>query len=284
MKIDAHQHFWHFDPIRDSWITEDMAVLRRDFLPDELRPHLGAVGIEGSVAVQADQSEDETHFLLRLAEEYPFILGVVGWVDLLGPNLGERLEYFSRFERLRGVRHIAQAESDHFLARGDVVHRVGMLRDFGLTYDILVYPQQMPAALSMVKRLPDQRFVLDHLAKPLIREGEMEPWAAVMKEMAHNPNVWCKVSGLVTEADWGGWQPEEIRPYLDVVFEAFGPDRLMFGSDWPVCLLAASYQDVWELVDGYVGQMSTAEGEGLFGGNAAAFYGLDGSLFSTEGV
>jgi len=261
-----------------------MSVLRRDFLPEELQPLLGQQGIDGSVAVQADQSEDETHFLLRLADEYPFILGVVGWVDLLAPKLEERLEYFSRFERLRGVRHIAQTESDHFLARGDVVHRIGMLRDFGLSYDILVYPQQLPSVLSMVERLPHQSFVLDHLAKPLIREGRMKTWAGLMKELADHPNVWCKASGMVTEADWTGWQPGDIHPYLDVVFEAFGPDRLMFGSDWPVCLLAASYQDVWGLVDGYVGQMSTAEREKLFGGNAAAFYGLDGSLLSTEGV
>lgn len=274
MKIDAHQHFWHFDPVRDSWITEDMSVLRRDFLPDELQPLLGAAGIEGSVAVQADQSEDETHFLLRLAEDHPFILGVVGWVDLLAPKLGERLEYFSGFERFRGVRHIAQAEADHFLARGDVVRRIGLLRDFGLTYDLLVYPQQIPAALSLLDRLPDQPFVVDHLAKPLIREGRMEPWAGLIKELANHPNVWCKVSGLVTEADRGGWRREDIRPYLDVVFEAFGPDRLMFGSDWPVCLLAASYQEVWELVDGYAGHLSAAERGNLFGGNAASFYGL----------
>ena len=274
MKIDAHQHFWHFDPVRDSWITEDMSVLRRDFLPDELQPLLGAAGIEGSVAVQADQSEDETHFLLRLAEHHPFILGVVGWVDLLAPKLGERLEYFSGFERFSGVRHIAQAEADHFLARGDVVRRIGLLRDFGLAYDILVYPQQMPAALSLVGRLPDQPFVVDHLAKPLIREGRMEPWAGLIRELANHPNVWCKVSGLVTEADRGGWRREDIRPYLDVVFEAFGPDRLMFGSDWPVCLLAAGYQEVWELVDGHAGHLSAAERGNLFGGNAASFYGL----------
>ncbi len=274
MKIDAHQHFWHFDPVRDSWITEDMSVLRRDFLPEELQPLLDEQGIEGSVAVQADQSEDETHFLLRLADEYPFMLGVVGWVDLLAPKLEDRLEYFSRFERLRGVRHIAQAESDHFLARGDVVHRIGMLQDFGLTYDILVYPQQLPAVLSMVERLPDQLFVLDHIAKPLIREGRIETWAGLMKELADHPNVWCKVSGMVTEADWTRWQKEDIRPYLDVVFEVFGPDRLMFGSDWPVCLLAASYKAVWELVEGYASHLSTVEKEKLFGGNTAAFYGL----------
>jgi L-fuconolactonase len=274
MKIDAHQHFWHFDPVRDSWITEDMAVLRQDFLPEELHPLLGAQGIEGSVAVQADQSEAETDFLLQLAESHPFILGVVGWVDLLAPNLRNRLEYFSRFGRFRGVRHVAQAEADDWLAREDVVRGIGLLRDFGLTYDILVYPRQMPAAISLVERLPDQPFVLDHLAKPLIREGKMAPWAGLMTELAKHPNVWCKVSGLVTEADWGSWRREDIRPYLDVAFEAFGPDRLMFGSDWPVCLLAASYQDAWGLVDEYASHLSAADRRKLFGGNTASFYAL----------
>jgi L-fuconolactonase len=274
MRIDAHQHFWHYDPVRDSWITEEMSVLKRDFLPDDLKQPLEAQGVEGTVAVQADQSEDETHFLLQLAESHSFIQGVVGWVDLLAPTLGQRLEHFSRFGRLCGVRHIAQAEADDFLARDDVVHGIGLLSDFGLTYDILVYPQQLPAALSLVERLPDSSFVVDHLAKPPICKDETEPWATHMRELAQHANVWCKVSGLVTEADWRRWRLEDIRPYLDIVFEAFGPDRLMFGSDWPVCLLAASYREVWELLDGYASQLSASEREKLFGGNAASFYGL----------
>jgi L-fuconolactonase len=274
MQIDAHQHFWHYDPVRDSWITDEMSVLKRDFLPDDLKPLLDAQGVEGTVVVQADQSEDETHFLLRLADSHPFIQGVVGWVDLLAPALEERLEHFSQFGRLCGVRHIAQAEADDYLAREDVARGIGLLSDFGLTYDILVYPQQLPAALSLVEKLPDSPFVVDHLAKPLIRPGETEPWASHMKELAQNPNVWCKVSGLVTEADWRQWRQEDMRPYLDVVFEAFGLDRLMFGSDWPVCLLAASYQEVWDLISGYASQLPAPERDGLFGGNAANFYGL----------
>jgi L-fuconolactonase len=274
MRIDAHQHFWRYDPVRDDWITEEMAVIRRDFLPDELRPLLDEAGLDGSVAVQADQSEEETRFLLNLAEEHPFILGVVGWVDLLGPNLENRLEHFSRYPRFRGVRHIAQAESDHFLARGDIVHRIGLLGERGLTYDILVYPRQLPAVLSMVSRLPGQPFVLDHLAKPLIREGRMEPWASLIRELASHENVWCKVSGMVTEAHWASWKPEDMHPFLDVVFEAFGPGRLMFGSDWPVCLLAADYRRAWSLVDEYASHLSSSERGNLFGGNAAAFYGL----------
>lgn len=274
MRIDAHQHFWRHDPERDTWITDEMAVLRRDFLPEELGPLLAGNHVDGTVAIQADQSEEETRFLLELATAHPFILGVVGWVDLLAPDLGQRLEHFTRWDRFRGVRHIAQAEADDYLARDDVIRGIGTLRNFGLTYDILVYPRQLPAALSLVRALPEQPFVVDHLAKPLIAEGMMEPWARQMREMAGHPNAWCKVSGLVTEARWTGWRPEDFRPYLDVVLEAFGPERLMFGSDWPVCLLAGEYEAVLALAEDYFRQLNSGERAGLFGGNAATFYGL----------
>jgi L-fuconolactonase len=274
MRIDAHQHFWQYDPVRDGWITEEMAVLKRNFLPEDLAPHLGEQGIQGTVAVQADQSEAETEFLLQLAAQNPFILGVVGWVDLLAPTLAERLEYFSSFEQFRGVRHIAQAEADDFLARDDVARGVGLLGEYGFTYDILVYPPQLRAVRSLVDKLPDSLFVVDHLAKPPIRAGVMEPWATDIKELARHPNVWCKVSGLVTEADWNSWSRDDLAPYLDVVFEAFGPDRLMFGSDWPVCLLAASYVEVCELLICHASFIAEGERDKLFGGNAAKFYGL----------
>jgi len=274
MRIDAHQHFWHYDPVRDDWITEQMSVLRTDFLPGALEALLEVNGMDGTVAVQADQSETETRFLLGLAEDHPTILGVVGWVDLLSSDLPERLERFSRFRRFRGVRHIAQAESDDFLARREVIRGIGMLRDFELTYDILVYPRQLPAALTLVQALPDQPFVLDHMAKPLIARGVTEPWATHVRELASHPKVWCKISGLVTEADWARWRPEEFRPYLDLVFDAFGPHRLMFGSDWPVCLLAAEYRQVVTLVETYAEQLPALERGALFGGNAASFYGL----------
>ena len=274
MRIDAHQHFWHYDPVRDAWITDEMETLKRDFLPGELEDLLAAHRMDGSIAVQADQSEAETRFLLDIANRHSTILGVVGWVDLLAQNLPDRLEHYSTFEEFRGIRHIAQAEADHFLARGDIVHRLGMLRDFGLTYDILVYPRQLPSALSLVERLPDQPFVIDHMAKPLVARGVMEPWKTQMRELATYPNVWCKVSGLVTEADWANWQPDVFRPYLDVVFEAFGTRKVMFGSDWPVCLLAASYRQVVDLIQNYVEQFPSSEREGVFGENAAHFYGL----------
>ena len=274
-RIDAHQHFWHYDPVRDAWITDEMSVIRRDFLPGELEACCRETGIDGTVAVQADQSERETEFLLGLAERHSLIRGVVGWVDLRAPNSAERLEHFRGFPRLRGVRHIAQAEPDDFLTREDVTLGIGRLREFGLTYDILVYAHQLPAALALVDRLPDQPFVVDHLAKPRIREREMEPWTAHMQALAEHPNVCCKVSGMVTEADWGHWHPDDLRPYLDVVFEAFGVDRLMFGSDWPVCLLAASYQRVVEVIEAYASQLSAADRENLFGGTAVRFYQLE---------
>jgi L-fuconolactonase len=274
MRVDSHQHFWHYTPTRDAWITDAMVALKRDFLPEDLESQLSANGFDGSVAVQADQSVDETRFLLQLAERNPFVLGVVGWVDLRAADLEEQLQDFSGFERLCGVRHVAQAEPDEFLMREDVVRGVGLLRDFDLSYDLLVYPRQLPAALSLVEQLPDQHFVVDHAAKPHVRDNEMEPWATRMRALASHDNVWCKVSGLVTEASWNSWTPNMFRPYLDVVFEAFGPDRLMFGSDWPVCKLAASYSQVVELIEDYAVHFSVAERESLFGGNAVRFYGL----------
>jgi len=273
-RIDAHQHFWSYDVGRDTWITEEMSRIRRDFLPEDLVAHLSESGSHGTVGVQADQSERETELLLTLAERHAFIRGVVGWVDLLASDLPQRLEHYVTCERFRGVRHVAQAEADDFLARDDVVRGIERLRALGLTYDILVYAHQLPAALALVERLPDQAFVVDHLAKPKIRDREMEPWAAHMRRLAQHPNVCCKVSGLVTEADWHHWQPDDLRPYLDVVFEAFGADRLMFGSDWPVCLLAASYSRVVEVIERYASHLSAADREQLFGGTAMRFYGV----------
>jgi L-fuconolactonase len=275
MKIDSHQHFWRYDAARDAWITDSMAVLKRDFLPEHLAAELVANDIDASIAVQADQSENETMFLLDLAEQNECVAGVVGWVDLLSPRVGERLEYFSRFAKLRGFRHIAQAEpDDRFLARENFVEGVAQLCTFGFTYDILIYPKQLPAAIELAARLPEQRFVIDHLAKPDIKAGKTAPWAAQMREMAQNENVFCKLSGLVTEADWKHWKADDFKPYLDVVFEAFGVERLMFGSDWPVCLLVATYPQLKQLIENYVKGYSKADKEKIFGGNAARFYGL----------
>ncbi|HTQ59048.1 MAG TPA: amidohydrolase family protein [Candidatus Solibacter sp.] len=279
MNIDSHQHFWKYDVARDAWITEAMSVLKRDFLPDELHHELELNGIDGSVVVQVDQSEAETHFLLRLAEQDVRIVGVVGWVDLCLLRIEERLQYFSQFKKLCGFRHIAQAEpDDRYLVRNDFLHGIGMLRELGFTYDILIFPKQLPAAIELASHFPEQRFVLDHLAKPEIKAGKREPWATQIRTLAQNKNVFCKVSGMVTEADWRRWNPDDFRPYLDVVFEAFGPERLMFGSDWPVCLLAASYGQVKQLVANYVNTLSLAASADIFGGNAIRFYSLEAAL------
>jgi L-fuconolactonase len=275
MKIDSHQHFWRYDAVRDAWITDSMAVLKRDFVPDNLAVELKANGVEASIAVQADQSENETKFLLDLAEKNSRVAGVVGWVDFLSSHVGKRLEYFSHFSKLRGFRHIAQAEpDDRFLVRDDFVKGVAQLRTFGFTYDILIYPRQLPAAIDLVAALPEQNFVIDHCAKPEVKSGKISPWATHIKEIAQNRNVFCKVSGLLTEADWKRWKAHDFKPYLDVVFDAFGAERLMFGSDWPVCLLAGTYRQVMQLIEDYAKEFFPADKDKIFGGNAARFYGL----------
>jgi L-fuconolactonase len=276
MNIDSHQHFWRYDPVRDAWITDAIAPLQRDFLPEHLAGELAGNGMDASIAVQADQSENETMFLLDLAEANNRIVGVVGWIDLLSSRLADRLEHFSHFPKLRGFRHIAQAEpDDRFLARANFVKGVAQLRPFGFTYDILIYPKQLPAAIELVTHFPEQRFVIDHCAKPEIKAGKTEPWATQMRKIAQNQNVFCKVSGLVTEVDWKSGKVDDFKPYLDIVFDAFGPDRLMFGSDWPVCLLAATYRQVRQLIEDYVTGFSQADKKKIFGGNAARFYNLE---------
>jgi L-fucono-1,5-lactonase len=275
MNIDSHQHFWRHDPSRHGWITDEMSAIRRDFLPEDLLPELHLNHMDGCIAVQTDQSEDETIFLLELASRYKEIKGVVGWVNLCSPDLPERLEYFSQFEALCGFRHIAQSEpDDRFLVRKDFVEGIRRLQQFDFSYDILIYPCQLPAAIELVEKFPNQQFVLDHLAKPSIRSGEIQTWAQHLRTLASNPNVYCKASGLVTEADWKNWHSADFEPYLDVAFEAFGPDRIMFGSDWPVCLLAGTYKQVKELITNYVRDLSVGQQERIFGLNAISFYGL----------
>jgi len=275
MKIDAHQHFWKYDPVRDAWITDAMQAIKRDFLPDDFAPEYVSNGIDASIAVQANQSEKETAFLLELADQNPKIAGVVGWVDLCSPKVAERLRFFSRYNKLRGFRHVAQAEpDDRFLMRESFVRGVRCLGEYGFAYDILIYPKQLPAALELVAAVPEQRFVIDHMAKPDMRTNSSMDWAKKMRAFAQNPNVLCKISGLVTEADWQAWKKADFKPYLDVVFEAFGAERLMFGSDWPVCLLAASYRQVKEIVEDYLRDFSEDERTKVFGENAIRFYGL----------
>jgi L-fuconolactonase len=275
MVIDSHQHFWRFNPVRDAWITEEMAAIRRNFLPGDLALELEANGVDTTIAVQADQSEAETEFLLGLAEGNPRIAGVVGWVDLRSPEIESRLKHFSSFKKLRGVRHVAQAEADdRFLARPEFVRGVEHLARFELTYDILIYPRQLPAAMELVAKLPEQKFVVDHLAKPQIKAKKIEPWAALIRELAANPSVYCKVSGMVTETDWKNWKANDFEPYLDVAFDAFGAERLMFGSDWPVCLVSATYAQVKSIVESYVDRHMPQAKAAIFGENVKNFYGL----------
>lgn len=252
-----------------------MGVLKRDFLPQHLVSEFAANGIGASIAVQADQSERETVFLLDCAAQHAEIAGVVGWVELRAPSLPERLAFFSQFKKLRGFRHIVQAEpDDRFLLRDDFCAGIRCLREFGFTFDILIYPKQLVAACEFVDKFPEQPFVIDHLAKPAIRDRAIEPWREQMRRIAEHPNVYCKLSGVVTEADWHDWSHDDCRPYLDVVFEAFGVERLMFGSDWPVCLLAGTYGRVKGLIDEYCRGLSIADREKIFGRNAERFYGI----------
>ncbi|GAB3851511.1 amidohydrolase family protein [Hymenobacter terrigena] len=275
LRIDAHQHFWQFDPVRDAWITDDMAAIRRDFLPEDLAPLLEAAGVGGCVAVQADQSEAETEFLLALAARHDFIRGVVGWVDLQAGNIEARLAHFARFGKLKGFRHVLQGEKNRALMLTPAFRRgIKALQAFGFTYDLLILPDQLGYAAELLEAFPEQRFVIDHIAKPAIQRHEMAEWAQGIRAVAAHGNAWCKVSGLITEADWQHWQPADFRPYIDTVFEAFGPDKVLFGSDWPVCLVAGQYPRVVGLLEYYLAAFSATEQAQFWADNACEFYHL----------
>lgn len=273
MKIDTHQHFWKYDPREYGWMGANMEALQRDYLPSDLAPLLESAGVDGTVAVQARQSLEESRWLLQLADQTPFIKGVVGWVGLLGPRLDEQLEAFACHAKFRGVRHVVQDEpDDHFMMREDFLRGIGQLAKFGLTYDILIYPRHLPVALSLVKRFPQQPFVIDHIAKPLIKEHKLEGWADDIRRLAACENIFCKISGMVTEASWSRWKPADFQPYLDVAFESFGTKRIMLGSDWPVCTLAATYSEVMQIATDYIQRLSESEQADLWSENARRFY------------
>ncbi|HEY2469634.1 MAG TPA: amidohydrolase family protein [Terracidiphilus sp.] len=275
MRLDAHQHFWKYSAEQYGWITDEMTALRRDYVPVELKPLLSAEGLDGSIAVQARQDAEETRWLLELAEENDFIKGVVGWVDLCSPDVGADLEQLASHPKFVGVRHVLQGEPDeHFMLRVDFKRGIAKLAEFRLTYDLLVYPRHLPVAVRLVREFPHQPFVLDHIAKPMIADGLIEPWDRDIRELAQFDNVWCKVSGMVTEAPWKQWCPADFHPYLDVVLEAFGPDRLMMGSDWPVCTLSGEYAATMGIVREYVLQLDPSQQEDILGGNCAKFYGV----------
>ena len=272
MRIDSHQHFWKYNAVRDSWITDDMAVIQKNFLPEDLRPVLAANKIDGSIIVQSDQSKEENVFQLANALQHDFVKGVVGWVDLQSDNLNEQLEYYKEFKKLKGFRHVLQGEPQRdLMLRPDFKRGIAKLKGFGYTYDILIYPDQLKHTVDFVKAFPDQPFVLDHIAKPYIKDKEIEEWRKDIKALAAFDNVFCKVSGMVTEGNWLEWSKEDFKPYLEVVAEAFGTTRIMYGSDWPVCLVAASYEQVLEIVNNYFSIFSQHEQDLIFGENAVRF-------------
>jgi L-fuconolactonase len=273
MRIDAHQHFWRYDPAEYSWIDASMTAIRRDFLPDHLQKDMRGAGFDASVAVQARQSLDETRWLLALADAHPFIAGVVGWVDLQSEDVAAQLESV-RHPKLVGVRHIVQAEPDGFLARPAFRRGIAMLERHGLAYDILIYARQLGDAIRFAAAFPDQRFVLDHLGKPDIRGGEFDGWRRDLDRLAALPNVWAKLSGLVTEADWKRWTRADLHRYVNAAFDSFGAGRLMIGSDWPVCTVAGTYSDVMSVVTTALEHRAESEWNAVLGGTAARFWNL----------
>jgi L-fuconolactonase len=275
MKIDSHQHFWKYSSEEYGWISEEMSVLKRDFLPDDLSKELKKNDLDGSIAVQARQTLEETEWLIKLAEENDFINGVVGWLDIQSPQFKHQIEKYSRRNKLVGIRHVVQDEpDDRFMLRSEFVNGMRLLENYDLVYDILIFEKQLPATLELVSRFPSQRFVLDHIGKPKIAYTIVEPWKSLISELAQYPEVYCKVSGMVTEADWQNWKKEDLLPYLDTIFGSFGPDRILFGSDWPVCTLAAPYKQVTEIVIDYLKQFSSEDQNKVMGINANKVYNL----------
>jgi L-fuconolactonase len=274
IQIDAHQHFWRYDPAQYGWIDASMAPLKRDFLPADAKREMDRAGVDACVAIQARQSLEETRWLLELADAHPFIFGVVGWVDLQSEDVGAQIERF-RHRKLVGLRHIVQSEpDDRFLLKPSFCRGISLLEDLDLAYDILIYPKHLAAAAEFVGRFKRQRFVIDHLAKPDIRSGEIRDWEKGLRRLAEFPHVFCKLSGLVTEADWHTWTADQLRPYLDVAFDCFGAHRLMVGSDWPVSTLAADYGRTMAVVGNYLRDRSDAERDAVLGGNAQRFWRL----------
>ena len=282
LRIDAHQHFWQYSLDEYGWIDEAMAAIRRDFLPADLRPLLDQAGVDLTVAVQARQSLEETEWLLELAGENDWIAGVVGWVSLVDPGADATLERFAANPKCKGVRHVLQAEPSEYMLREDFNQGVARLRHHNLIYDVLVFEHQLPAAIQFVDRHPEQPFVLDHLAKPRIAARELEPWRTQIRRLARRPHVTCKLSGMVTEADCGAWTPDDLRPYVETVLEAFGPERLLFGSDWPVCTVGAQYGHWASVVKDFLHELSADEQAMILGGNAVRIYKLQSVRHSLE--
>jgi L-fuconolactonase len=275
MVIDSHQHFWKYEPVKHDWIDDDMSVIRRDFSPSDLSKVYKESSIDGCVAVQADQTLEETDFLIDLASNNSFIKGIVGWVDLRAENIENVIEKYSTDKIVKGFRHVVQGEADHnFLLRPNFSRGISLLEKYNFTYDILVFPHQLGSVLEFVKKFPNQKFVIDHIAKPYIKDGYFDGWATMMTAIGKHENVSCKMSGMVTEADFNTWTPEQIHPYMNVALEAFGSSRILFGSDWPVCLVAGNYSKIKKLTTDFISQLSQIEQNSIMGTNAIEFYNL----------
>lgn len=275
MTIDSHQHFWKYEAVKHAWINDDMSVIRQDFLPSDLKKVYADNSIDGCVAVQADQTLAETDFLLELAKENDFIKGVVGWIDLRSEAVDTVLEKYHSEKKIKGWRHVVQEEADHnFLIRPDFLRGISYLEKYDYAYDILIFPHQLGATLEFVKNFPHQKFVIDHIAKPYIKDCFYEGWAVLMREIAKQENVYCKLSGMITEADYKTWRAEQLHPYMYLVLEAFGPERLMYGSDWPVCLVAGNYGQVMTTVTDFIKILSSSEQQLIMAKNAIEFYNL----------
>lgn len=274
MQVDSHVHFWKYDKATLAWITDNMRILQQDYLPHTISGTLQRNGMDGCVAVQADQTELETHYLVELSKTHGFIKGVVGWIDLQGQDIEDRLSYFSQYDIIKGWRHIAQSEPDDFFYREDFRRGLTALQTYAQTYDVLIYHHQLKPAIDLVSAFPEQPFVLDHCGKPDIAHKNINEWASQIRELAQSPNISCKLSGLFTEAKWKSWSPADFYPYLDVAFDAFGTNRLLFGSDWPVMLLSGIYVQWKSLLEKYMENFESEEKEKVFGQNAIAFYKL----------
>lgn len=275
MRIDAHHHFWRYSPDEYGWIDDTLAAIRRDFLPEDLAEEIAGAGVDGVISVQACQTVAETEWLLAMAAEHPWIRGVVGWVPLADPAALALLERLATNRALRGVRHVLQGEADSYMDRADFNAGLAQLYPLQLAYDVLIYHHQLPAGIRLVDRHPNQPFILDHIAKPDIRGGQLQPWARDLAELAQRPHVFCKLSGVVTEAEYTAWSYEQILPYMETALAAFGPERMMFGSDWPVCRVATTYADWIRAVERFAASLSAAEQQALFAETALRAYQLN---------
>jgi L-fuconolactonase len=281
MIIDSHQHFWQVGRFDYPWMTPEVDALCHDYLPAALEPILQRNGVGQTILVQASNSVEETHWLLQLADENPFIAGVVGWVDLQSENVGRQLDELTAHPKFKGVRHLVESEpADDWLKQESVLRGLRELSSRGLSYDLLVQTRHLKHAKAVVDECSELRFVIDHLAKPPIAHGKIDEWARELKPFAAATNVWCKLSGLVTEANWTNWRIEDFIPYVDKALEYFGPQRMMFGSDWPVCVLAAPYEQVLEIINTLLADLSDVERELIFSGNASQFYRIEDEIWS----